>query len=120
MGVKVKAVMKKEELDAATAEWQKAVDELAEDKENHGLIIKVGRLGQKKKLAEEAVKLANEEVAKVNEIQSKATENKKKEEIQASIHNKTHWTKQMLLIRSRRKCSIVLPRIQRKIYILLV
>lgn len=27
MGIKVRAVMKQEELDAATAEWQKAIDE---------------------------------------------------------------------------------------------
>lgn len=84
MGIKVKAVMKQEELDAATAEWQKAIDEVEKNRkegvEDPGLSIKIGRLAKKKNEATEAVRLAKEEVEKINEIQKKAKEEQDKED----------------------------------------
>ena len=98
MGIKVKAVMKQEELDAATAEWQKAVDEAEINRKNNvedpGLSIKIGRLAKKKNEAAEAVRLAKEEVEKINEIQKKAKEEQNKEDKKAAIQNKAFWTKQ--------------------------
>ena len=98
MGIKVKAVMKQEELDAATAKWQKAVDEAETNRKNNvedpGLSIKIGRLAKKKNEAAEAVRLAKEEVEKINEIQKKAKEEQDKEDKKAAIQNKTFWTKQ--------------------------
>ena len=48
MGVKVRAVMKQEELDAATTEWQKAINEAEENQKNgiedSGLSIRIGRI----------------------------------------------------------------------------
>lgn len=98
MGIKVKAVMKQEELDAATAEWQKAIDEVEKNRkegvEDPGLSIKIGRLAKKKNEATEAVRLAKEEVEKINEIQKKAKEEQDKEDKKAAIQNKAFWTKQ--------------------------
>lgn len=98
MGIKVKAVMKQEELDAATAEWQKAIDEVEKNRkegvEDPGLSIKIGRLAKKKNEATEAVRLAKEEVEKINEIQKKAKEEQDKEDEKAKIKNKAFWTKQ--------------------------
>lgn len=98
MGIKVKAVMKQEELDAATAEWQKAIDEVEKNRkegvEDPGLNIKIGRLAKKKNEATEAVRLAKEEVEKINEIQKKAKEEQDKEDKKAAIQNKAFWTKQ--------------------------
>ena len=95
MGIKVRAVMKQEELDAATAEWQKAIDEAEKNRkdgiEDPGLSIKIGRLAKKKNEAAESARLAKEEVEKINEIQKKAKEEQKKE---AAIQNKAFWTKQ--------------------------
>ena len=92
MGIKVRAVMKQEELDAATAEWQKAIDEAEKNRkdgiEDPGLSIKIGRLAKKKNEAAESARLAKEEVEKINEIQKKAKEEK------AAIQNKAFWTKQ--------------------------
>ena len=52
MGIKVRAVMKQEELDAATAEWQKAIDEAEKNRkdgiEDPGLSIKIGRLAKRR------------------------------------------------------------------------
>ena len=97
MGIKVRAVMKQEELDAATAEWQKAIDEAEKNRkdgiEDPGLSIKIGRLAKKKNEAAESARLAKEEVEKINEIQKKAKEEQKKEE-KAAIQNKAFWTKQ--------------------------
>lgn len=98
MGIKVKAVMKQEELDAATAEWQKAIDEVEKNRkegvEDPGLSIKIGRLAKKKNEATEAVRLAKEEVEKINEIQKKAKEEQDKEDKKAAIQNRAFWTKQ--------------------------
>ena len=98
MGIKVRAVMKQEELDAATAEWQKAIDEAEKNRkdgiEDPGLSIKIGRLAKKKNEAAESARLAKEEVEKINEIQKKAKEEQKKEEEKAAIQNKAFWTKQ--------------------------
>ena len=98
MGIKVRAVMKQEELDAATAEWQKAIDEAEKNRkdgiEDPGLSIKIGRLAKKKNEAAEPARLAKEEVEKINEIQKKAKEEQKKEEEKAAIQNKAFWTKQ--------------------------
>lgn len=98
MGIKVKAVMKQEELDAATAEWQKAIDEVEKNRkegvEDPGLSIKIGRLAKKKNEATEAVRHAKEEVEKINEIQKKAKEEQDKEDKKAAIQNKAFWTKQ--------------------------
>ncbi|WP_270550282.1 phage tail tape measure protein [Bacteroides xylanisolvens] len=98
MGIKVRAVMKQEELDAATAEWQKAIDEAEKNRkdgiEDSGLSIKIGRLAKKKNEAAESARLAKEEVEKINEIQKKAKEEQKKEEEKAAIQNKAFWTKQ--------------------------
>lgn len=98
MGIKVRAVMKQEELDAATAEWQKAIDESEKNRkdgiEDPGLSIKIGRLAKKKNEAAESARLAKEEVDKINEIQRKAKEEQKKEEEKAKIQNKAYWTKQ--------------------------
>lgn len=98
MGIKVRAVMKQEELDAATAEWQKAIDESEKNRkdgiEDPGLSIKIGRLAKKKNEAAESARLAKEEVEKINEIQKKAKEEQKKEEEKAAIQNKAFWTKQ--------------------------
>ena len=98
MGIKVKAVMKQEELDAATAEWQKAINEVEKNRkegvEDPGLSIKIGRLAKKKNEATEAVRLAKEEVEKINEIQKKAKEEQDKEDKKAAIQNKAFWTKQ--------------------------
>lgn len=84
MGIKVRAVMKQEELDAATAEWQKAIDEAEKNRkdgiEDPGLSIRIGRLAKKKNEAAESARLAKEEVEKINEIQKKAKEEQKKEE----------------------------------------
>lgn len=98
MGIKVRAVMKQEELDAATAEWQKAIDEAEKNRkdgiEDPGLSIRIGRLAKKKNEAAESARLAKEEVEKINEIQKKAKEEQKKEEEKAAIQNKAFWTKQ--------------------------
>jgi hypothetical protein len=98
MGVKVRAVMKQEELDAATTEWQKAINEAEENQKNgiedSGLSIRIGRLAKKKNEAAESARLAKEEVDKINEIQRKAKEEQKKEEEKAKIQNKAFWTKQ--------------------------
>lgn len=98
MGIKVKVVMKQEELDAATAEWQKAIDEVEKNRkegvEDPGLSIKIGRLAKKKNEATEAVRLAKEEVEKINEIQKKAKEEQDKEDKKAAIQNRAFWTKQ--------------------------
>lgn len=98
MGIKVRTVMKQEELDAATAEWQKAIDEAEKNRkdgiEDPGLSIKIGRLAKKKNEAAESARLAKEEVEKINEIQKKAKEEQKKEEEKAAIQNKAFWTKQ--------------------------
>ena len=98
MGIKVRAVMKQEELDAATAEWQKTIDEAEKNRkdgiEDPGLSIKIGRLAKKKNEAAESARLAKEEVEKINEIQKKAKEEQKKEEEKAAIQNKAFWTKQ--------------------------
>lgn len=98
MGVKVNAVLKQRDLDAATAEWQKAVDESAYNKENgiedQGLSIRIGQLTRKKQAAEEAVKLANEEVRKIKEIQKEAQKAEELAKKKASIQNKTYWAKQ--------------------------
>lgn len=98
MGIKVRAVMKQEELDAATAEWQKAIDEAEKNRkdgiEDPGLSIRIGRLAKKKNEAAESARLAKEEVEKINEIQKKAKEEQEKEEEKAAIQNKTFWTKQ--------------------------
>jgi TP901 family phage tail tape measure protein len=98
MGIKVRAVMKQEELDAATAEWQKAIDEAEKNRkdgiEDPGLSIRIGRLAKKKNEAAESARLAKEEVEKINEIQKKAKEEQEKEEEKAAIQNKAFWTKQ--------------------------
>ena len=98
MGIKVRAVMKQEELDAATAEWQKAIDEAEKNRkdgiEDPGLSIRIGRLAKKKNEAAESARLAKEEGEKINEIQKKAKEEQKKEEEKAAIQNKAFWTKQ--------------------------
>lgn len=98
MGIKVRAVMKQEELDAATAKWQKAIDEAEKNRkdgiEDPGLSIRIGRLAKKKNEAAESARLAKEEVEKINEIQKKAKEEQKKEEEKAAIQNKAFWTKQ--------------------------
>jgi hypothetical protein len=90
--------MKQEELDAATAEWQKAIDEAEKNRkdgiEDPGLSIRIGRLAKKKNEAAESARLAKEEVEKINEIQKKAKEEQKKEEEKAAIQNKAFWTKQ--------------------------
>lgn len=103
MGIKVRAVMKQEELDAATAEWQKAIDEAEKNRkdgiEDPGLSIKIGRLAKKKNEAAESARLAKEEVEKINEIQKKAKEEQKKEEEKAAIQNKAFWTKQKMMLR---------------------
>lgn len=98
MGVKVNAVLKQRDLDAATAEWQKAVDESAYNKvngiEDQGLSIRIGQLARKKQAAEEAVKLANEEVRKIKEIQKEAQKAEELAKEKASIQNKAYWEKQ--------------------------
>lgn len=98
MGIKVRAVMKQEDLDAATVEWQKAIDEAEENQKNSiedsGLSIRIGRLAKKKNEAAESARLAKEEVDKINEIQRKAKQEQKKEEEKAKIQNKAFWTKQ--------------------------
>lgn len=98
MGIKVKAVMKQETLDAITAEWQRAVDKSKYNKEHNiedpGVSIEIGRLAKKKKIAEEEARLAKEEVEKINEIQKKAKEEQDKEDKKAAIQNKVFWTKQ--------------------------
>lgn len=98
MGIKVNAVMRQRDLDAITAEWQKTIDESESNRQNgiedQGLIIQVGLLAKKKKVAEEAVKLANEEVRKIREIESEVKKVEKKALEQATVRNKAYWEKQ--------------------------
>lgn len=93
MGIKVKAVMKQEELDSINSRLKKVIDEQAEAPSGQKAAI-IQKLQEDKKVAEESVRLAKEEVEKINEIQKKAKEKQDKEDKEAAIQNKAFWTKQ--------------------------